>query len=134
MNQTMLLILAAAAVVLLLAAGYMVHKSIKRKNADKLTMELREDEKLHITLDDRSDAAEVARILLEGLGGRENVSSVQHDGGRLKVGILQYDAVDEKKIRSARVGGVLRPGKNAVQIIIGPAVEPVEQAVQKLLQ
>ncbi len=134
MNQTMLIIIAAAALVLLLAVGYMVHKSIKRKNADKLTMEIREDEKLHITLDDRSDMAEVARILLEGLGGRENVSSVQHDGPRLKVGIRQYDAVDEKKIRSAKVGNVVRPGKNTVQIIIGSSVEPVEQALQKLLQ
>ena len=67
------------------------------------------------------------------LGGRENVSEVQHDGARLKVAIRQYDAVDEKKIRSAQVGGVLRPGKNAVQIIIGPSVEPVENELHKLL-
>lgn len=41
--------------------------------------------------------------------------------------------LDEKKIRSAQVGGVLRPGKNAVQIIIGPSVEPVENELHKLL-
>lgn len=132
-HTQMMIIVAIVAVALLLAVAYMVQKNNKRKNADKLTMKLREDEKLHITLDDKSDAAEVAKIILEGLGGRENVSDVQHDGARLKVAIRQYDAVDEKKIRSAQVGGVLRPGKNAVQIIIGSSVEPVENELHKLL-
>ena len=100
-HTQMMIIVAIVAVALLLAVAYMVQKNNKRKNADKLTMKLREDEKLHITLDDKSDAAEVAKIILEGLGGRENVSDVQHDGARLKVAIRQYDAVDEKKIRSA---------------------------------
>ena len=134
MLNTSVIIMAVVALVLLLAVGlYIVQRNQKRKNADKLSMKLREDEKLHITLDDQSDAAEVARIILEGLGGRENVSEVQRDGARLKVAIRQYDAVDEKKIRSAQVGGVLRPGKNAVQIIIGPSVEPVENELHKLL-
>ena len=134
MLNTQVIIMAVVALVLLLAVVlYIVQKNQKRKNADKLSMKLREDEKLHITLDDQSDAAEVARIILKGLGGRENVSEVQHDGARLKVAIRQYDAVDEKKIRSAQVGGVLRPGKNAVQIIIGPSVEPVENELHKLL-
>lgn len=134
MLNTSVIIMAVVALVLLLAVGlYIVQRNQKRKNADKLSMKLREDEKLHITLDDQSDAAEVARIILEGLGGRENVSEVQHDSARLKVAIRQYDAVDEKKIRSAQVGGVLRPGKNAVQIIIGPSVEPVENELHKLL-
>ena len=125
MLNTSVIIMAVVALVLLLAVGlYIVQRNQKRKNADKLSMKLREDEKLHITLDDQSDAAEVARIILEGLGGRENVSEVQHDGARLKVAIRQYDAVDEKKIR---------PGKNAVQIIIGPSVEPVENELHKLL-
>lgn len=134
MLNTQIIIMAVVALVLLLAVVlYIVQRNQKRKNADKLSMKLREDEKLHITLDDQSDAAEVARIILKGLGGRENVSEVQHDGARLKVAIRQYDAVDEKKIRSAQVGGVLRPGKNAVQIIIGPSVEPVENELHKLL-
>ena len=134
MLNTSVIIMAVVALVLLLAVGlYIVQRNQKRKNADKLSMKLREDEKLHITLDDQSDAAEVARIILEGLGGRENVREVQHDGARLKEAIRQYDAVDEKKIRSAQVGGVLRPGKNAVQIIIGPSVEPVENELHKLL-
>lgn len=134
MLNTQLIIFAVVALVLLLAVAlYIVQRNQKRKNADKLQMKIQEDEKLHITLDDKSDAAEVARIILEGLGGRENVREVQHDGARLKVAIRQYDAVDEKKIRSAQVGGVLRPGKNAVQIIIGPSVEPVEKELHKLL-
>ena len=62
MLNTQVIIMAVVALVLLLAVVlYIVQRNQKRKNADKLQMMIREDEKLHITLDDQSDAAEVAR-------------------------------------------------------------------------
>ena len=133
MDNKTLLIIAAIAVVIIAVIGYNIYKSIKRKNADKLSMKINEDEKLHITLDNKADMEEVARIILEGLGGESNVKDVAHDGSRLKVQINEYGAVDEKKIRSAKVGGVLRPSKTAVHIIIGSEAEPVEAELKKML-
>ena len=133
MENNTLLIVAAIAVLFAVIVGYNIYKSIKRKNADKLSMKINEDEKLHITLDNKADMEEVARIILEGLGGESNVKEVAHDGTRLKIQINEYGAVDEKKIRSAKVGGVLRPSKTAVHIIIGSEVEPVEAELKKLV-
>lgn len=133
MENNTLLIVAAVAVLFAVIVGYNIYKSIKRKNADKLSMKINEDEKLHITLDNKADMEEVARIILEGLGGESNVKEVAHDGTRLKIQINEYGAVDEKKIRSAKVGGVLRPSKTAVHIIIGSEVEPVEAELKKLV-
>lgn len=133
MDNNTLLIIAAIAIVAVAVIGYNIYRSIKRKNADKLSMKISEDEKLHITLDNKADMEEVARIILEGLGGESNVKGVDHDGTRLKVQINEYGAVDEKKIRSAKVGGVLRPSKTAVHIIIGSEVEPVEAELKKML-
>ena len=133
MDRDMIMIVAAVAAVAAVIIGYSIYRCVKRKNADKLSMKIAEDDKLHITLDNKADMEEVARIILEGLGGSGNVQSVDHDGARLKVQINEYGAVDEKKIRSAKVGGVLRPSKTAVHIIIGSEVEPVETELKKLM-
>ena len=130
-NNNILIIALAVAAVIAVIIAYNIYKNIKRKNADKLSMKIAEDEKLHITLDNKADMSEVAKIILEGLGGSENVREIDHDGGRLKVQINEYGAVDEKKIRSAKVGGVLRPSKTAVHIIIGSEAESVENELKK---
>ncbi len=133
MDNNTILIIALIVAALAIIIGFSIYKSVKRKNADKLSMKISEDEKLHITLDNKADMSEVARIILEGLGGEGNVKNVEHDGTRLKIQINEYGAVDEKKIRSAKVGGVLRPGKTAVHIIIGSEAEPVETELKKLI-
>ncbi|SFG31710.1 hypothetical protein [Oribacterium sp. WCC10] len=133
MDRNTILIIIAVVAVLAIIIGYNIYKSVKRKNADKLSMKIEEDEKLHITLDNKADTEEVARIILEGLGGCGNVLDVSHDGARLKARIREYGAVDEKKIRTAKVGGVLRPSKTAVHIIVGSLAEPVETELKKLI-
>ena len=55
---------------------------------------------------------DVARIILEGVGGKENVTSIDNCITRLRLEIKDYTKVDEKKIKSAGVAGVIRPGKN----------------------
>ena len=55
---------------------------------------------------------EVAKIVLEGVGGKENVASIDNCITRLRLEIKDYTKVDEKKIKSAGVAGVIRPGKN----------------------
>ena len=66
---------------------------------------------------------EVARIVLEGIGGKENVTSIDNCITRLRLEIKDYTKVDEKKIKSAGVAGVIRPGKTSVQVIIGTQVQ-----------
>lgn len=75
---------------------------------------------------------EVARIVLEGIGGKENVTSIDNCITRLRLEIKDYTKVDEKKIKSAGVAGVIRPGKTSVQVIIGTQVQHVTDEFKKL--
>ena len=75
---------------------------------------------------------EVARIVLEGIGGKENVTSIDNCITRLRLEIKDYTKVDEKKIKSAGVAGVIRPGKTSVQVIIGTQVQHVSDEFKKL--
>ena len=79
------------------------------------------------------DFTEVAKIILEGLGGKENVSSVDNCITRLRVEVKDYTAVDEKKIKSAGVAGIIRPSKTSVQVVIGPKVQFVADEVNRLM-
>ena len=75
---------------------------------------------------------EVASIILEGVGGKENVASIDNCITRLRLEIKDYTLVDEKKIKSAGVAGVVRPGKNAVQVVVGTKVQFVADEFKKL--
>lgn len=80
-----------------------------------------------------SNYTEVASIILEGLGGKGNVKSLDNCITRLRMEIKDYTLVDEKKIKSAGVAGVMRPSKTAVQVIIGTKVQFVADEMKKML-
>jgi len=80
------------------------------------------------------DYDNLAVIILEGLGGKNNIAGFDNCITRLRVETKDYTLVNEKKIRSAGVAGVMRPGKTAVQIIIGTKSQFVADAVRKLLK
>ncbi len=75
---------------------------------------------------------EVASIILDGIGGKENVTSIDNCITRLRLEIKDYTKVDEKKIKSAGVAGVIRPGKTSVQVIVGTKVQFVADEFKKL--
>ena len=79
-----------------------------------------------------NDYTEVARIVLEGVGGKENVASIDNCITRLRLEIKDYTKVDEKVIKSAGVAGIIRPSKTAVQVIIGTKVQFVADEFKKL--
>ena len=78
------------------------------------------------------DYTSMAQIILEGLGGKENVDAIDNCITRLRIEVKDRLLVDEHKIKAAGVAGVLRPGKNSVQIIIGPKVQFVCDELKKL--
>lgn len=80
-----------------------------------------------------SNFTEVASVILEGLGGKGNVKSLDNCITRLRLEIKDYTLVDEKKIKSAGVAGVMRPSKTAVQVIVGTKVQFVADEMKKML-
>lgn len=78
------------------------------------------------------DFTTVAKIVLDGVGGKDNVESVDNCITRLRLVIKDYTKVDEKKIKSAGVAGVVRPSQKDVQVIIGTKVQFVADEFKKL--
>jgi len=87
---------------------------------------------LKVTLSN-DNFAQVAAIVLEGIGGKENVSNLDNCVTRLRFEIKDYTKVNEKKIKSAGVAGIIRPSKTSVQVIIGTKVEFVANEIKKML-
>ena len=88
---------------------------------------------MHIELAN-DDYTGMARIILEGVGGPENVASVDNCITRLRLEVKDRLKVDEKKIKSSGAAGVIRPGKTSVQVVIGPKVQFVADEFKKLVE
>lgn len=80
-----------------------------------------------------TDYTTIARTILEGVGGKENIASVDHCITRLRLEVRDQTQIDERKIKTANIVGILRPNKNSVQIIIGTQVQFVAESFEKLL-
>ena len=73
------------------------------------------------TGDDKT-ARDAARII-EGLGGKDNIDSLDYCTTRLRVGVKERALVDDSVIKRAAVSGVIHPSEKSVQVIVGPAVQ-----------
>ena len=76
---------------------------------------------------------QVASGVLAAVGGKGNIKSVEYCATRLRFEIKDYTAVDEKAVKAAGAAGVVRPSKNACQVIIGPKVQFVYDELKKML-
>ncbi|HOR85652.1 MAG TPA: N-acetylglucosamine-specific PTS transporter subunit IIBC [Bacillota bacterium] len=75
---------------------------------------------------------DIAAMILKGVGGKENVTSIDSCITRLRLEIKDQAVVNEKIIKAAGVSGVIRPGKNSVQIIVGTQAQFVADEFKKL--
>jgi len=78
------------------------------------------------------DYTAMAQAILEGCGGKDNMAVIDNCITRLRLEVKDYLLVDEAKIKASGCAGVIRPGKNTVQVIIGPKVQFVADEFKKL--
>ncbi|GAA0300314.1 PTS system N-acetylglucosamine-specific IIC component [Gracilibacillus halotolerans] len=76
--------------------------------------------------------ATMAEQIFEGLGGNENLISVDNCATRLRLEVEDADKIDEQKIKRTGVPGIQKTGKNSVQVIVGTQVQAVADEVKKL--
>lgn len=76
--------------------------------------------------------SEMAAIIYDGLGGDENVVSVDYCATRLRVEVETVDKVDQKKIKSTGVPGINVIGPQSIQVIIGTNVQFVADEVERI--
>ena len=90
------------------------------------------DEGAELSTDAESD--EVASQIIKGLGGADNIDTLDYCATRLRVGINDYTLVSESEIKKAGVAGVIRPSQKSVQVVIGPKVQFVYDAAAAQLR
>ena len=94
--------------------------------------------------DDDSDAAAPAQLanndftaiasgVLAAVGGKENISNVDYCATRLRFDVKDSTVVDDKAVKAAGAAGVIKPSKNAVQVVIGMNVQFVYDELKKML-
>lgn len=70
--------------------------------------------------------------IIEGLGGRENIETVDNCYTRLRVIVKNIDEIHEDKLKKTGAKGVVRHGNN-VQVVYGLHVKKMREAVEAAL-
>ena len=78
------------------------------------------------------DFTAIAKQILAGCGGKENIASIDNCVTRLRLEVTDMTQVDDKAIKAAGVAGVIKPGKTSVQVIVGTKVQFVADAFSEL--
>ena len=81
-----------------------------------------------------NDYTAMAQQIIEGLGGKDNIASLDHCVTRLRMEVKDHLLVSDSKLKAAGAAGVIRPGKNSVQVVIGTKVQFVHDALRELLR
>ena len=93
--------------------------------------DLEAEKKVELASDDYTA---IAKQILEGCGGKDNITSIDNCVTRLRLEVKDMTAVNDKAIKAAGVAGVIRPGKTSVQVIVGTKVQFVADAFSKLCE
>lgn len=72
---------------------------------------------------------QVAKIVIEGLGGKDNILSVENCVTRLRVDLKDMKKVDREILKKSGTSGIFFPTKNHIHVVFGPNVEFVRYAV-----
>lgn len=78
----------------------------------------------------KSKAAEI----LEAIGCKENISSLDACITRIRLTAKDVDKVDEKKLKELGATGVLKMGKNNYQIVVGTVADPLVTHMKSLMK
>lgn len=88
-----------------------------------------EEEKLAFN---KANYGEVAKKVLEGVGGLDNLTGVDNCTTRLRLEVKDSSLVNEKVVKESGAFGVIKPSKTSVQVVIGPDVEFVSEELKKI--
>ena len=81
-----------------------------------------------------NDFTAIASGVLAAVGGKGNVANVDYCATRLRFEVKDYRQVNEPAVKAAGATGIIRPGKNACQVIVGTKVKSIYDELDKLLK
>ena len=71
--------------------------------------------------------------ILKGLGGRGNIISLDNCITRLRLEVRDINAIDRELLLASGAKGVMKPGGNSVQVVIGLQVQQVAEDLRTLM-
>jgi N-acetylglucosamine PTS system EIICBA or EIICB component len=74
----------------------------------------------------------MAAEIYAGLGGDENVTSVENCITRLRVEVKDMEVVDQERIKATGVPGIHVVGENSIQVIVGTSVQFVADEIERI--
>ena len=77
--------------------------------------------------------SDVSPLILEGLGGKDNLVSLDCCATRLRVSVKDSDLVSDAKLRQSGASGVIRRG-GGVQVVYGPQVAVIKSELEDYLK
>lgn len=85
-----------------------------------------------MTLDDKQK--QVAASIIEGLGGFDNIVTVNNCISRLRVDVKDMSLIDEAKLKKTGSMGIVKPSETHIHVIYGPKVEAIAASVREVLK
>ena len=76
----------------------------------------------------------IAATIIEGLGGFDNIVTVNNCISRLRVDVKDMSAVNEELLKKTGSMGFVKPSATHIQVIYGPKVEAIADAVRSVMK
>ncbi len=93
----------------------------------------REEEEIQKTEQPVAAETDETAMLFAGLGGKENIVSLDNCVTRLRLEVKDMTKIDEALLKQAGSKGVIKTGKDTLQVVIGTTVQQVADAMRKQL-
>lgn len=100
-----------------------------KENAAVVKKQLKEKQGAESKTDDK----ELGLAIINGLGGKENILSVENCFSRLRVEVKDMEAIDEVALKKTGAAGVIKKG-NGVQVVYGITVSKIRTVVDDTLE
>lgn len=94
----------------------------------------REEQVQDATLLNEKRYDEIAALVVEGLGGRENITNIDNCVSRLRIDLKDQRKVDKETVQNSGAAGIFFPKKNHIHVVYGPHVEFVRNEVDDYMK
>ena len=95
--------------------------------------ELNDDEAVIITSEREPESDELSKMIIEGLGGLENINDIENCFTRLRIQVRNPEMVSEAVLKMTKPSGIVRPEKSYIHIIYGLKVEKITKDLKEYI-
>jgi glucose-like phosphotransferase system IIB component len=79
-----------------------------------------------------SETAILAQRYVQALGGRDNLKTIDSCITRLRLTLVNRDIVSDASLKALGAKGVIRPGQDGMQVIVGPIADTIADEMRRI--